>query len=338
MDFFGLDIGSRFVKAIQLKQRGSGFELVAYGACPSNGKGLLSDSESDLNALSEIVKKLTKESRMRTRNVAVAVPQDQVYTRMITVPKLVEEELTSALRWEAEQFVPIPLEEATLAHQVVGQINEDGKDKMRVLLVACPNRIVDKMIKVLQAADLNPVAIESEIFSVARSLAPVSSEPAMVVDLGARATDLAFVENGQVAFVYSIATAGEALTRAVATELGMEETQAEEYKKAYGVDSQQLEGKVSGAIDPILANIVKEMEKAIRFYVSGTSKTVKRVLLSGGTAALPEVANILAQKLNVEIQIGNPFSQVVKSDSGISVPDEQVFFYSVAVGLAMKEI
>ena len=117
---------------------------------------------------------------------------------------------------------------------------------------------------------------------------------ALVVDLGAKATDMAVVENGLVVFSRSIATAGEALTRAIATSLGLDPSQAEAYKKAYGVDPQKLEGKVREAIGPVLNVVVKEIEKTIAYYHSETRKTVKRVILSGGTAGLPEVVNLMA--------------------------------------------
>lgn len=240
MDFFGLDIGTSSIKMVQLRRKADKYQLVALGSAPSTAKGLLSEAETDLVALAEVIKKLHQEAKIKTKNVVSALPQDKVFTRIITVPKLSEEELSSALKWEAEQFVPIPLDEATLTHQIVGQIRQNGKEKTRVLLVAAPNRLVKKMVEVLKTAGLNPISLETEIFSMARSLVTPDSDAAMLVDLGAAATDLAVIENGQPVFVYSISTGGEALTRAIATGLGLGSAQAEAYKKAYGVDPKKL--------------------------------------------------------------------------------------------------
>jgi len=236
------------------------------------------------------------------------------------------------------RYVPIPLSEVTLAHQVIGETTQDTRQKTEVLLVAAPNRLIDKLLKVLKTAGLNPVSLETEILAMSRSLVAPDSEATLLVDLGARATDIAIVEKGQVVFTRSISTAGEALTRAVAGALGLEAGQAEEYKKAYGVDPGKLEGKVSQAIEPILEVIVKEMEQAIQFYQQEKEKTVKRIVLTGGTAILPEVITLLAKKLTFETQIGDPFSRVVEDSLLAKMPKNDLPFYAVAVGLAMKEI
>lgn len=338
MEFFGLDIGTYSVKLVQLEKRGQKYRLMAFGIGPSTGKGLLSEAENDLAALAEVVKKIRQEAKIKTKNVATALPQDQVFTRTVVVPKLSEEELQSALNWEAEQFIPVPLTEVTLAHQIVGQIKEGKKEKNKVLLVAASNRLVQKIIKVLEMAGLNPVSLETEIISMARSLIVPDGEPIMMVDLGARASDLAIVEAGQVTFVNSIGTAGETLTRVMETQLGLDPTQAEAYKKAYGADPKKLEGKLAEALDPILEKIVREMEKTIQFHQSQGGKRIGLVVLTGGTAGLPEIASILASKLNLEVQLGDPFGQIAKGDLASRIPGQSNFLFSVAVGLAMKEI
>jgi type IV pilus assembly protein PilM len=337
MDFFGLDIGSHVIKAVQLAKRGDKYSLVTAMAVPSTNKGLLSESEADLTALAMIVKKLYNDAKIRTKNVASAIPQDQVSAKLITLPKLTEDELDSALKWEAEQYVPFPLSEATLAHQIIGQIDDANQPKIEVLLVATPTRLIDKLIKVLKTAGLNPVSLEMEISAIARSLAPPGSKITMVVDLGAKATDLAIVENGQVILTHSVSTAGEALTRAVAYNLGLDANQAEAYKKAYGVDSSKLEGKITNAIDPILEVIVKEMEKTIQYFQT-KGKGINQIVLTGGTSGLPDVASWLAKKLNIEIQIGNPFSQVTVGGILSKINTADVPLYACAVGLALKEI
>lgn len=339
MDFFGLDIGSHNIKIVQLKREESKYQLISLGSAPSTAKGLASDADSDLTALASVIKKLHQEAKIGTKNVVAALTEDQVFTRVITLPKLSEEELNSALKWEAEQYVPLPLAEVNLAHQIVRETKDDAKDKIEVLLVAAPKRLTDKLLKVLKTAGLNPVSLETEILAIARSLVAPGSEPTLLVDLGAKATDIAIVENQEVIFTRSIMTAGEALTRAIATELGMEITQAEEYKKAYGADPGQLEGKVSKAIEPILGLMIKEMEQAMQFYQSEQKeKVIKRIVLTGGTAVLPEVVSLVAKKLSVEVQIGNPFERVAESSLLAKVPKNDLPFYAVAVGLAMKEI
>jgi len=337
MEFFGLDIGSHQIKIVKLSKSGNQYRLMALGTAPSNQKGLLSESETDLTALATIIKKLHQETKINTKNVVSALPQDQVFTQVVSLPKLSEDELISALKWEAEQYVPIPLAEVTLTHQVIGETKEDGKERIEVLLAAAPNRLIDRMMKVLKAAGLNPLSLELEIMSIARSLVAPGSEISMVVDLGGRATDIAVIENGQIIFVRSIPTAGEAFTRAVAAGLSLDTNQAEAYKKAYGADPGKLEGKMIEALMPIIEVMVAEMEKIIQFHQLEKKKKINRIILTGGTASLPEIASFLAKKLNLEIQIGDPFVLVVKDALVKKIPPQELPRYAVASGLAMKE-
>lgn len=337
MDTFGLDIGSRMIKVIQLASKGEKYQLVAFGSVPSVSKGLASEAESDLITLAEAIKKLHQDAKIKTPNAVVALPQDKVFTQVITLPQLSEKELDSALKWEAEQYIPFPLEEVTLSRQIVGQVKEGGKEKIELLLAAAQNRLIEKLTKVLKAAGLNPVSLEMEIMAIARSLVSPDSEPVMIVDLGATATDLGIVEAGQVVFIHSFPTGGEALTRAITFELGLDPTQAEAYKKAYGADPKKLEGKIKQAISPVLEVMVKEIEKALQFY-QAKQKVVKQIILAGGTAGLPEMASLLAEKLSLEIQIGNAFSRLVEDNLVSQIPSNETPLYVVAVGLALKEM
>ena len=121
--------------------------------------------------------------------MAVALPEDKAFTRIIEMPPLKDEELASAINWEAEQHIPLPLSEVILDYQVVSRPEKGKGKKMDVLLVAVPKQMVDKYLRVLEKAGLRPVSLETEIIAIARSVAPPDSAPTLVVELGARATD-----------------------------------------------------------------------------------------------------------------------------------------------------
>lgn len=339
MEFFGLDIGSYSLKLAQVEKDGKKNYLKAFGAAQSPSRGLMSEAESDLTQLSEAIKKLYQASGISTKNVAVALPEDKAFSKVVSFPRLTDKELQTAIKWEAEQFIPVPLEEVSLDYQLMGSRKEGVKEKMEVFLVAAPKRLIEKIMRILSAVGLTPVALETEILSLARSLVLPDGETSLLIDLGARATDMAIVEGGQVVFTRSIGIAGEALTRAVATRLNLDPNQAEEYKKAYGADPAKLEGRISTAIGPILETIIKEVEKSIQFYFSTRQKQISRVILAGGTAGLPEVVNLLAKKLNMEIQVGDPQVRLAPSpNKEISLPRETAPAFATAIGLALKSI
>ena len=338
MDFFGLDIGSQNIKIVQLKPNGQNYELKTIGNGPSTGKGILSESEADLTSLAVAVKKLYSDLKVTTRNVVVALPEDQVVTRIITLPKLTDEELESALKWEAEQYVPFPLAEATLTYEILdGQKSPEGK--MTVLLVAALNRLIDKTVKVVKAAGLVPVSIETEMLSMVRSLTDASKDIILFLDLGAKSVDIAITDNGRLCLTRSVATAGEALTRSISSELGLEFAQAEEYKRAYGINPANLNGKVAKAIEPAMEAVAKEVDQAVQFFqTANKGKMVKQIIASGGTSLLPHIVLWLTKRVGVETEIGDPFKKVVASDLLQKLPKESRCLYAIAVGLAMKEI
>jgi len=337
MEFFGLDIGSSNIKIIQLKKNKDKYQLIAFGSAPSTTKGLLSESESDITALAEVIKKLHKDLGIKNKDIAVALPQDQIFTRVITLPNLSNEEIESALQWEAEQYVPIPLSEVILSYEIVGKIKENSTENVEVLLAAAPKSLVEKTIQILKIAGFNPISIEMEIMSIARSLISSDHQSVLIADFGAKATDLAVVEGSTIVLVHSIPTAGDALTRAISLELGLEFSQSEAYKRSYGVDPEKLEGKIVTALKPILNTIINEIKKTIQFY-QGKDKPIQRIIITGGGAALPEINTVLAKEFNLEVQIGDPFSRVIEDSLLSKIPAHERTLYSVAVGLAMKEI
>ena len=155
MEFFGLDIGSYSLKVAQVKREKTGtLRLLALGRVPSPTKGLLSEAEADLVEVAGAIKKLLSEAKISTRNVVAALPEAQTAAKTITVPKMNEDELLGALKFEAEALVPFPIEEANLDFQ----ITSTNQNQMEVLLVAAPKRLAEKYLKIFSLAGLNPLA------------------------------------------------------------------------------------------------------------------------------------------------------------------------------------
>ncbi|KKQ24409.1 MAG: Type IV pilus biogenesis ATPase PilM [Candidatus Woesebacteria bacterium GW2011_GWA1_37_8] len=333
----GVDIGSKSIKIVELVKDGKGWRLKASGVV--GFKGLAPEyakDEKDLSLVAEAIKKLYKEAKIGSKDVSISLPEHSVYTRTIKFPPLTDAEIASAVKWEAEQYIPIPLNEAILQHQIIERKENISPPHVSVLLVAVLREIVDKYAKVVDMAKLNLVSVETELMSIVRSLA-IDEAPVMIVDLGARSTDIAIAKNGQLYFSRSLQTAGEAFTRAIVQNLGIDETQAEEYKKTYGMNKTQLEGKIKSALEPVFRMVADEMKKAISYYQSSEQgESPKSAILTGGSAAMPEVASVLTRLLGLEVVVGNPFSKVFVAPEAVNALAGYAPLYSVAVGLAMR--
>ncbi len=334
----GLDIGSRTIKIVELVKEGDTFRLKASGVI--GFQGTTPDKAADANeltALATVIKKLHKEAGVSAKEVSIALPEAQVFTRTVKFPPLTDQEIASAVKWEAEQYVPIPIAEAIVQHQIIERRENASPPEVIVLLVAAPKSLVEPYARVVQMAGLSVVGVETELIALSRSLAP-QNQTVLLVDFGARSTDIAIVKNTQLSFTRTIPTAGEAFTRAVAQGLGVELSQAEEYKRAYGLSGSQLEGKIKVALDPIFRVVVDEMKKAIHFYQSEEKgEAPKSIILSGGTAGMPETISLLTRLMGIEVVIGNPFAKVAVDPEAAKSLAPFAPLYSIAVGLALRE-
>ncbi|MBI3385735.1 type IV pilus assembly protein PilM, partial [Candidatus Gottesmanbacteria bacterium] len=321
----GIDIGSHSIKAIELSRSGKDIKLLAAGSVPTPPGALTSSTQADQEALAVSLKKILKDIGATSRDVNIALPESQVFTRVIDVPQLSQRELASAIKWEAEQYIPLPLDQVNLDFTVLRDAKQTGKPTMEALLVAAPKALINKYLTYLELAELHVVGVETEIVAASRALvrtAP-SLKTIMIASLGAQTTDLAIVQDGTLAFTRSISSGGAALSRALAQKLEFDISQAEEYKKTYGLETNKLEGKIVEAVKPIMDTIVGEMKRAIAFYLERyPARRIEAILLSGGTAKVPGMVVYMAQEMNIETQLANPWVGIQR-ESRFSVLDAQ---------------
>src|ERR1035437_3742999 len=166
----GIDIGSKTIKIVELSKEGSSFSLRASGIVGYNGvtADKLTD-DKDLASLSQIIKKLYSEAKVSSKDVAISIPEPLVFTRTIKFPLLTDSEIASAVKWEAEQYIPIPVSNAIIQHTILSRNEKSSPPEVLVLLVAAPKTVVEKYTKVIQLAGLNTVAVETELIAVTRA-------------------------------------------------------------------------------------------------------------------------------------------------------------------------
>lgn len=342
---FGLDIGATTIKAVWLTEQKEGFLLKASTVVQAPPKGLVSESPLDQEEMVRAIKNMVNEAKIMIPNVNIALPENQVYTKVLDMPVLSEKELASAIYWEAEQHIPVPLTNITLDWRILKQPKqgETTDQKMQVLLVGAPTMLVDKYQKIIQMAGLKINTMETEILSVVRAIvrpgkAKTDLFPnSLIIHIGAVSTLIAIVREETIVFTYFVAIGGMAINRAIATDFGFTDQQAEEYKKAYGYSSKVLGGKIGKTTEPILNSILTEVKKAITFYNEKyRDSSIKQIVLSGGTAKMQGIDLFFAQSSGVETVTANPWkilsSQEVPKEILDNAPD-----YTIAVGLAMRD-
>lgn len=332
---FGLDIGRSFIKVAQVKVGGGKKSLLAVGNRQTAAGGILSDSPADLKNLSESVKVCVESAKITTKKCTVSLIESQVVTRFIQLPNLNDKELSSAINYEAEQYIPLPIKDVNLQFKVISRPTEAG-EKMDVLLVAAPKRIVSKYIDVVKNAGFEVDAVETESAALSRVLCRVDEPAAIIISMGAISTELLIAKGGNVLFTRSIATGGVNLTKSIMTEFNLPQNQAEQYKQTYGILEQNLSGKLAALLKPILDILISETLKAVEFahaYVKDSQ--IGRIVICGGGAFLPGFAEFLAERTSLEVSLGDAWADFSK-DGLVSKMPGQGSFYAVATGLALR--
>ena len=338
---FGLNIGITSIRVVWLSHTKEGFLLDASIISPAPAKGMSSESPLDEEEMARAIGTAAEDAKITTKFVNVAMPENQVYTKVIEMPVLSDKELSSAIFWEAEQNIPVPLSTITLAWNVLKRPQKAvGNEKMQVLIVGAPTILVNKYQKILSMAGFSINALETEVLSIIRAL--VLSEnfpPSIIINIGSVSTSLAIVQDGIMIFTYSIPTGGIAINRAISTDFGLTPSQAEEYKKNYGISKEAFGGKMGKAIEPILNSILVEVKKSLAFYSEKykDDKPVRQILLTGGTAKLPGIDLFFTNSTGIETAIADPW-KIISNQNELPKPLlDNGPDYTIAVGLAMRD-
>src|SRR5581483_825895 len=206
----GLDIGATSIKAVWLtKGARGGYTLDAAFITPAPVKGMISESPLDQEEMAKAIRTIISNSHIQTPFANIALPENQVYTRVLEMPTLTDKELSSAIYWEAEQYIPVPLETMVLDWRVLNRSTTPGvtSEKMQVLLVGAPKTLIARYQKALSLASVIPHVVETEILSSIRALSSTQNFPnSLVVHIGAVSTSLAIVKDAGIVFTYSIPT------------------------------------------------------------------------------------------------------------------------------------
>lgn len=333
---FGLDVGRSFIKVVQVEVSGGRKRLVAAASVPAPAGGMQSESAVDLKKIGEAVRDCVKTAKIDTDKCVVSLIESQVVTRLIQLPELTDKELSSAINWEAEQYIPLPIKEVSLQYQVISRPEVRGGGKMNVLLIAAPKRTIAKYLSVIRDAGLKVEILETESTALARALTAPNDPASIIVSVGAISTELVIISGGNVVFTRSIASGGVNLTRAIMAEFNLPQNQAEEYKHAYGILEDKLSGKVAAVLKPILDVIVSEIIKAVEYTRTHAANTqISRLILCGGGAFLPGLGEFLVARTNLEVILGDPWASFVKDGLILKIPG-QGSLYCVATGLALR--
>lgn len=342
----GLDIGSSAIRAAELEQRrGGAVRLTRFGQVGLPPGAVVDGDVLEPIVVADALRELWGVAGLKGRNVAVGLASQKVTVRELDLPDLPDAELTDAVRLQAQEQLPMPIEQALLDYVVVERypVGED-RSNVRVLLVAAELDMVDRLLSPVTTAKLRPVLVDLDAFALLRSLAgsPVTDEVQLVVDIGATVTKIVVHRAGRPLFVRMVRLGGDASTVQLQKTLDLSWDEAEKAK--LGASGAMASG---AEVDPDderarvlqsgVTRVVTEVRDSLNFFRSQHDDVeVQRVLLSGGASLVPNLAEQLHAALELPVEQGDPLGAVDADRRGkqpTGSGDENPFL-AVAVGLA----
>lgn len=343
MPIIGLSIGKRSFRAVELDFKKDKIILNNFGNYFNPKISMDMSTPDDLKLISQSLEQFFSEVGFSSSDIITSINETNVFMRIIKLPAMSDKELKSSIKFEAEQYIPLPLDQVNVSYQKLEQDFTD-KGKMSVQIVAARKDVVEKYVEMLRKAKLTPKAIEPETIALGRVLGDTKENPSgtMILEMGYSNSLIVVCYGGFVRFTRAIPIGGDVITKTIMQTLSLDHDQAEEYKKVYGLDDLQGEGKVATVIKPVIDNLILEVQRAAVFFTNhNPSASIKRVVLSGGTALMPNLLSYIASKLDLEVMLANPLNNIEispKLEKQKQVIIDEAPLYSTVIGLALRKL
>lgn len=336
LSYLGVDIGTSSVKLVEVDNYKNQARLKTYGYMDAPTTVLRGFGEKNNQTIADYINTVAKKAKVETKQVIAALPTFSVFNFIINLPPMPKKDLTSAIRWEAKKFIPVPIEEMILDWKVLSKKKED-KDSSRILLTAAPKTLVANYIDVFRKAKLNLLSLETEAFALSRSLMGNDLSTVIIVDIGATSADICVIEEDVPILNRGIDTGGEDITKAIMNSLNINTDRAEQFKRDFGL-ADTGNRNIPAVIQKSLDSIINEIKYVFELYNRQGKTKIDKIILTGGSAFLPNLPKYLTDLLNLPVIIGDPWDRIVYPLDLKAILEEVGPRMSVAVGLAMRDI
>lgn len=341
--YLGVDLGTSGIKIVEVVARGGRAYLSTYGIVEEE-INLLDMDERKAAEVGKLLRELVVYTHATSHRALSALPNYTVFSSIISLPHLSKRELERAVQWEAKKLIPTPLEDVVLDWKVLLGVPtlKDGKPRSaKVLITAAPRKLIATFLGIFKAAGLDLVSLETESFSIIRSLIGHEKSGALIVDLGASSTEVTAAAFGVPVVNRSVKFAGGELSRMLALALGVLPPVAEQFKRDLSVANASL-ANLPPFVEPFstLLNELRFVEDSFVREMEdfGGGVRIEKVVLTGGQAYLPGLASELSTVLGSRAFVGNPFAHTVYPKEMEETLQDAAPRFGVAVGLGMKNI
>lgn len=321
---FYLEIGEKILRVIDAVAKDGGFEVQAAGAQPIQGNFFASQAEDVTKVLTESIKKLIADSKITKRNVSIVIPDSHSYSRVITMPLLTEKELISAIRFQADQFIPIPIDKVNLDIEV---LHEDKPNKqLSVLLVAAPTMIVQRLNEIVTSLGLFPEVVTNQastslrfIDTIAHAHAdvfvPRDDSTLLFLQCGVSASSIYLVDGKtfQPIQIHTFPLGQEVFGRAMRANFQIDDQTLSMLLEKVGFHGSYQAYDVPKILGPVANEYATEIKRFMTSTQQDGKKHTQSMYLMGAGARIAGLDQFLSQQLQIPTSLLNPLSYLGKN-------------------------
>lgn len=368
----GLDIGTNLFRAAQLSTGSPKPQLLNYDSIKVPVGAVVEGEIVDIEAASYALSQLWKTAGFSTKDVIIGLASQRVVVRLVNMPYMDQADLTGAIQFQAQDYIPIPVEEAIIDAKIISEfLSENDEKMMEVLLVAAQKDMVNNTVQAVELAGLKPQAIDLSAFAIVRALLEDESYflpetednpdggsvavAAALINISSDLTNIVVVEQGVPRFARVTPLAGNDLTQAIADSLGLTFDEAEELKIKVGLRPldkersseppdlpENLRVHIEAAqsiMETQVSHFVAEIRRSLDYYLTQATqiRNITRLVLSGSGAKLDNFAEHIERGLQAKVETGAPLKQVQPSNK---LPNDRLasdeLSLTVSLGLALR--
>jgi type IV pilus assembly protein PilM len=311
----GIDLSASSVKVLELSKAGEHFRVERYAVEPMPQNAMVEHSITEVDQVAQAMSRAVKRSGSRFKHVALAVPGSHVISKVVMMPAgLSDRDLQTQIEMEADRHIPYPLDEVNMDFHVIGPTAE-GSDSVNVLLAACRKEIIDDYVAVAEGAGLIPLVMDIETYAMENAFGLVAggmagggmSKAVAVLDVGATTTTINVMHNNRSVYTRDHTFGGRQLTEEIQRRYGLSYEEAGLAKKQGGLpDNYQTD-----VLRPFMEAMCQEITRALQFFYSSSPfNSVDQIVLAGGCAQIPGIAELVAARVGVQASVANPFASM----------------------------
>ncbi|MBC8464830.1 MAG: type IV pilus assembly protein PilM [Parcubacteria group bacterium] len=357
----GIDIGSSFMKVVQLKRKNGKAILETYGELalgPYADAAIGQATQLSPDKITPILLDLLKEANVTTKNAGVSLPLQSSLLSLMKMPNVDEKKLAQMIPIEARKYIPVPVSEVSLdwwvlpkrEEQVVdgsdptevkkgeGEEKGPGRNMTDVLVVALLNETINDYNTIISSSGLQNAFLELEVFSTVRSTFGHTSAPVLIFDMGARTTKIAIMEYGIIRAQHIINRGSQNITVALSESLGVPIARAEQIKRDVGLVGKGNDADASATAQLIVDHVLTEAQTVLLNYERKHNRMIKQIILTGGGVLLKGLYEKADKEFETEVTYADPFSRTESPAFLAPVLRDAGPEFAVAIGLALRKL